>query len=88
MGKLIFLPAIALLTAAAPQMSVASSLATEIAPSNAEQPIGLSGGSGKSVKAPDDKKICRKLETTGSRLPRQACLTAREWEQVQSELDR
>lgn len=86
MKKLILLPCLTLLVAAAPAASAPAPLASEIAPSDAQQAVSLSAG-GKKVQATGEKKICRQLETTGSRLPRRACLTEREWRKLQSELD-
>ena len=39
----------------------------------------------KAAKANVEKKICKQLPTTGSRLQNKACLTAKEWKQVQEE---
>ena len=86
MNKLILLPCLVLLVAGAPAASAPASVASDIAPSEAQQAVGLSGG-GKNVQPAEEKKICRQLETTGSRLPRRACLTEREWKKLQSELD-
>lgn len=84
MGKLIFLPCVALLATAAASAEPPR-VANEIAPSEAQQAIDLSGG-GRVAQAPEEKKICKQLDTTGSRLPRRACLTEREWKQLQDEL--
>ncbi|HWJ38474.1 MAG TPA: hypothetical protein VNR86_06905 [Sphingomicrobium sp.] len=86
MNKLILLPCLALLVAAAPAASAPALAASDIAPSEAQQADGLAGG-GKNGRTVEEKKICRQLETTGSRLPRRACLTEREWKKLQSELD-
>ena len=32
-----------------------------------------------------DAKICKQLPSTGSRLPQRACLTAKEWAQVEAD---
>jgi len=85
MGKLIFLPCFALLAAAAPAPVVAPAVVNEIAPTEAQQAIALSGGAA-SAQSSEEKKICKQLDTTGSRLPRRACLTQREWKQLQDEL--
>jgi hypothetical protein len=42
----------------------------------------------KAAKANVEKKICKRLPSTGSRLPNKACLTAKEWKQVQDEVSR
>jgi hypothetical protein len=84
MRKLILLPCVALLTAAAPANS-APQVAQQIAPSDAQKAINLSGGSNEAATAPQEKKICKHLPTSGSRLPNRACLTAKEWKQVEDE---
>jgi hypothetical protein len=38
--------------------------------------------------AAGEKKICKQLDLSGSRLPRRACLTAAEWKKVQDDVDR
>ena len=42
----------------------------------------------KAAKANSEKKICKQLPTTGSRLQNKACLTAQEWKQVEEEVSR
>ena len=42
----------------------------------------------KAARANVEKKICKQLPGTGSRLPNKACLTAKEWKQVQDEASR
>jgi Skp family chaperone for outer membrane proteins len=86
MRKLILLPCVALLTAAAPANS-APQVAQQIAPSDAQKAVELSGG-GKEAAAPQEKKICKHLATSGSRLQNRACLTAKEWKQVEDETSR
>ena len=85
MPKLIVLPSIGLLTvAAAPANSPASAVAQQVATS--AQPVAdLSGG-----KAPPavEKKICKQIEVSGSRMSKRACLTAKEWKQVEDDLPR
>ena len=84
MRKLILLPCVALLTAASPASSQ-SQVAQQIAPSDAQKAVALSGGE-KQAAAPEEKKICKQLPSTGSRLPNRACLTAKEWKQVEEDL--
>ena len=43
--------------------------------------------SGKAVAAAE-KKICKQLPSSNSRLPNRVCLTAKEWKQVETEVDR
>ena len=84
MRKLIL--CVALLTAAAPAYSEPQ-VAQQIAPSDAQKAVALSGGE-KQAAAPQEKKICKQLPTTGSRLPNRACLTEKQWKQVEEDLSR
>lgn len=85
MRKLIVLPFVVLLTAAAPANFEPPAIANQIAPSDSQKAATLSGG--KTDAVVQEKKICKQLDTTGSRLPRRACLTEREWKQLEAELD-
>ena len=85
MRKLIFLPCVALLTAAAPAAS-APAVGNQVASSDSQQAMALSGGN--ATQATADKKICKQLPTTGSRLRKRACLTASEWKQVEDDAQR
>jgi hypothetical protein len=87
MRKLIILPCVALLAAAAPATSAPPAVANQIAPSDAQQAVALSGG-GKATQAGPEKKICRQLPSSSSRLPNRVCLTAKEWQQVEDEESR
>ncbi|MFL6729345.1 MAG: hypothetical protein ACJ8D6_10155 [Sphingomicrobium sp.] len=85
MPKLIVLPLIGLLTAAAaPANSPASAVAQQAAASAAAQPAA--GLSGAKAPAAEEKKICRQIEVSGSRMSKRACLTAKEWKQVEDDL--
>lgn len=84
MGRLILLPCLVLLGTAAAATSAPAPLANQIAPSDAQQAVSSSGGN--AVQAPEEKKICKQLPSTGSRLPNRACLTEREWKQLEAEL--
>ena len=42
----------------------------------------------KAAKANVEKKICKQLPSTGSRLPNKACLTAKQWKQVEEDVSR
>lgn len=88
MGKLIFLPCAALLAAAVAAQATPrpAPLVSNIAPSEAQKSATAPGG-GKLVSAPDEKKICKQLPSTGSRLPSRACLTEREWRQLEAQLE-
>jgi len=82
MRKLIL--CVALLTAAAPAYSEPQ-VTQQIAPSDAQKAVALSGGE-KQAAASQEKKICKQLPTTGSRLPNRACLTEKQWKQVEDDL--
>ena len=43
-------------------------------------------GSGKAVAA--EKKVCKQLPSSSSRLPKRVCLTTNEWKQVEEEISR
>lgn len=85
MRKLIVLPCVAFLTAAAPANSAPQAIANQVAPSDSQQAVSVSGG-GNASQA-EEKKICKQLETSGSRLPRRACLTEKEWKQLRDEME-
>jgi hypothetical protein len=80
-------PCFALLVAAAPASSNPPPVASQVSPSTDLQATTPPTGGGKAKELADpDKKICKQLATTGSRLPRRACLTASEWKQVEEDL--
>lgn len=35
-----------------------------------------------------EKKVCKQLPSSSSRLPQRVCLTAKEWKQVEAEVER
>lgn len=86
MRTLIALSCVVLLEAAAPAAVVPQALTQQIAPSENMTAAPLSGGRAASA-APSDKKICKQLPTTGSRLRNRACLTAEQWKQLEDELE-
>jgi len=88
MRTLIYLPSLALLAAAAPASSNPPPVAKQIAPSDAQQLVNVPTGGGSATRsaAPEDRKICRQLPSSTSRLPNRACLTAKEWKQVEDDL--
>jgi hypothetical protein len=80
-------PCFALLVAAAPASSNPPPVASQVSPGTELQAVAPPAGGGKLKQVADpDKKICKQLATTGSRLPRRACLTANEWKQVEEDL--
>jgi hypothetical protein len=87
MRKLFLMPCVAMLTAAAaPANAAPPAVSTQAAPSEAQQSLILSGGRG--AQGVEEKKICKHLPTSGSRLSNRACLTAKEWKQVEDETSR
>jgi hypothetical protein len=87
MSKLIVLPCVVLLIAAAPSTSAQQGTSKQIAPSDTQQGANSSGGASLSEAQPQEKKICRQLPTSGSRLPNRACLTERQWKQVEEDME-
>ena len=86
MGKLFLLPCVVLLTAATPANSAPPTVASQIvAPSDAQQTVTQSGG--RAGTAVEEKKICKALPETGTRVAKRACLTAAEWKQLEAELE-
>lgn len=87
MRKSYLLPCAFLLAAAAPAQAAPNAVVKQVAPSEVQQSVTLSGGSAAQPAQPvQEKKICKQLPTTGSRLPNKACLTEREWKQVEDDL--
>ena len=85
MRRLILFPCVALLTAAAPATAAPPPVTSQVAaPLDTQQPVTMNGGK---VAQPttEEKKICKQLATSGTRLPNRACLTAKEWKQVEDE---
>lgn len=85
MRKPILLPLAAFLTAAAPAATAAPAVSEQVAPSDAQQAVALSGG--KDDASAQEKRVCKLLPTSGTRLAKRACLTAKEWKQLEAELD-
>jgi hypothetical protein len=84
MRKLILLPCVALLCAAAPANSARPAVANQVVQSDPQQGVALSGG--RVAQPPEEKKICKQLPSSTSRLPNRACLTEKQWKQVEDEL--
>jgi hypothetical protein len=84
MRKLILLPCVALLTTAAPAVAAEPQVSQQIAPSEPQKAVVLSGG--KKAATTEEKKICKELPSTGTRLTERACLTEKQWKQVEEEL--
>ena len=84
MRKLILLPCIALLTAAAPANSAPPQVASQAAaPMDSQQSVTLNGG--KAAPQAADPKICKYLPSSYTRMTKRTCLTKEEWKQVERE---
>lgn len=87
MSKLFLLPCLAILTAASPASSAPPAVANAVASPEGQQTVSGLGG-GNATQVVQERKICKQLPTTGSRLPKRACLTASEWKLAQDEAQR
>ena len=87
MKKFLLITTIAFATiAAAPANSTGQTLAAARADSSVQQ-ANDSGTTTPTGAAVEDKKICKLLPTTGTRMSKGACLTAKEWKKVQEQLE-
>ena len=67
-------------------ISLATSIIALAAETTAQPAADAATASAQEAKAaPAEKKICKQLDLSGSRLPRKACLTAKQWKQVEEE---
>ena len=85
MYKLVLMTTVALATmAAAPapvsQASVAAAQPAMAAPQGGDAPAIAQA-------APEEKKICKLLPSSGTRMSKRACLTDKEWKQVEAEVE-
>lgn len=67
-------------------LPVAAQIATP-KDSNVAKVVASEDSSGQSG-AVAEKKVCKQLPSSSSRLPKRVCLTAKEWKQVEAEVDR
>ncbi|HZU50822.1 MAG TPA: hypothetical protein VE968_02985 [Sphingomicrobium sp.] len=88
MHRMMLLPFAALIVTATPGSSNPPSIARQIAPADEQQQGNPSAGGGAAPGAVSlqDKKICRQLPSSYSRLRNRACLTAKEWRMVEDDL--
>jgi len=85
MRKLILLPCVALLTAAAPSTAAPPAVSNQVAPSDSQVAVG--GGAKADPRAPD-KKICKELPSSFTRMTEKVCLTKDQWKRVEEEVER
>jgi hypothetical protein len=64
---------------------VAATLLAGAAPAHAVQANGQSAGKAQNASANGEKKICKRLATSGSRMAERVCLTKAEWKKVNEE---
>ena len=83
MSKLIL--CVALLTAAAPAVA-APPIANQVASAEPGREIELGGGA-KAVAPQVEKKLCKNLPSSYTRMTERVCLTRQQWEQVQREVE-
>ena len=73
------------LTALVAASLVATPAAATATEPSANQPAAAAAPAAKNAASTEEKKICKQLDLSGSRLPRRACLTAKEWKQVEED---
>jgi hypothetical protein len=84
MEKLILMTTIALATmAAAPAPSTQTAMAAAQPGMSAPQ---QASDAGPAAATGEEKKICKLLPTSGTRFAKKACLTAKEWKQVEADV--
>lgn len=88
MRKMMILASVALIAPAAPGISKPPSVGRQIAPADDQQAVNPTAGGGAPTNAASvqEKKLCRHLPSSYSRLPNRACLTAREWRILEDDL--
>ncbi len=74
--------------AAALAMSTATAAtAAEAAKAGAKEQVSAEAGGTSTVAAPQERKICKTVETTGTRMKsNRVCLTKAEWQKVEAEM--
>jgi hypothetical protein len=60
-------------------------IANQVAPVDPDQTVNLVSGGGKTAVV-QEKKICRQLPSSSSRLPDRVCLTDKQWRQVEDDM--
>ena len=87
MRKFLLITTIAFATMAAAPVS---SKGTVVAATETDGPVQQANDSGTATPtaaAPEDKKICKQLPSSGTRFTKKACLTAKEWKQVEANVE-
>ena len=87
MKKFLLITTIAFATiAAAPANSKERAMAEAKSDVSAQQASDV-GPAPKTAAAGEEKKICKLLPSTGTRISQSACLTAKEWKRLESDLE-
>ncbi|MFL6763233.1 MAG: hypothetical protein ACJ8FB_11845 [Sphingomicrobium sp.] len=85
MRKLILLPCVALLTAAAPAIAAPPAISNQVAPADSQVAVG--GGTQTDTRAAN-KKICKELPSSFTRMTEKVCFTREQWKRVEEEAAR
>ena len=86
MKRFLLITTIAFATiAAAPVDSRGTALSS--ADTNASNQQASDIGPASKAAAPEEKKICKALQSSGTRFTKKACLTEKEWKQVEADVE-
>jgi hypothetical protein len=91
MQKLILLPCVMLLAAvsAAPSNAAPQAVSNQFASAEAQRASAAGGGDKANSPVPaEEKKICKDLPSSYTRMTEKVCLTKTQWRQVQEEAER
>lgn len=87
MKKFLLITTIAFATvAAAPANTKGTAMASSATEASTQQ-ANDSGTTTPTAAAVDEKKICKALPSSGTRFAKRACLTAKEWKQVEADVE-
>ena len=87
MKKFLLITTIAFATiAAAPVDSKGTALASADTNASTQQASDV-GPASKAPATVEEKKFCKLLPTTGTRMAKTACMTAKEWKQVEAQVE-
>jgi hypothetical protein len=87
MKKLLLMTTIAFATvAASPAASAQAKLASADTAAAATAQASDASAANKPASAAEEKEVCKMLPTSGTRFAKKACLTEKEWKQVEADL--
>ena len=87
MKKFLLLTTIAFATIAAAPVNSKGTAVAAAATDAAAQQANESGTATPTAAASEEKKICKQLPSSGTRFTKKACLTAKEWKQVEANVE-